>query len=136
MSDCYDGDSDDNRIYKEDEVEDIPEPVIQRTRSGRVTQPPNNLKPRHRPGRQDHGNSSDAGINFPLDCIECQYASAGYTTRKGVVHFNIDDNTPSPRAMSDAESEAHILGVIFSQHFSLNKGLKIFGNKADVAVQK
>ena len=38
--------------------------------------------------------------------------------------------------MSDEESEAHIVGVIFAQHFSLNKGLKIFGNKANVAVQK
>ena len=38
--------------------------------------------------------------------------------------------------MSDEESEEHIVGVIFDQHFSLNKGLKIFGNKANVAVQK
>ena len=37
--------------------------------------------------------------------------------------------------MSDEELEVHIVGVIFSQHFSLNKGLKLFGNKADVAVQ-
>ena len=38
--------------------------------------------------------------------------------------------------MSGEESEAHIVGVIFAQHFSLNKGIEIFGNKADVDVQK
>ena len=63
FSDRYDDDSDDNSIYGEDEVEDIPEPVIQITRSGRVTRPPNNLEPRHRPGQQTHGNIIDAGVN-------------------------------------------------------------------------
>ena len=38
--------------------------------------------------------------------------------------------------MSDKESDAHIVGVIFTQHFSLNRGLNIFGDKANVAVQK
>ena len=28
------------------------------------------------------------------------------------------------------------MGVIFAQHFSLKKGLELFGEKADVAVQK
>ena len=73
---------------------------------------------------------------FEGDRIECQYTGAGYKTRQGVVHFNIDDETLAPRAMSDEESEAHIVGVIFDQNFSLNKGLKLFGNKADVAAKK
>ena len=37
---------------------------------------------------------------------------------------------------SDEESESHIVGVIFDQHFSLNRCLKLFGDKTDVAVQK
>ena len=91
LSDCYDYSSNDNRVYEEDPVEDLPYPVIQRTRSSRVTRPPNNLEPRHGPGRKAHGNSRDAGFNFPLigkssssegDCIECQYTDAGYTTRQ------------------------------------------------------
>ena len=38
--------------------------------------------------------------------------------------------------MYDEELEAHIVGVIFAQPFSLNKSLKLFGNKDDVDVQK
>ena len=38
--------------------------------------------------------------------------------------------------MSDEESESHIVGVIFDQNFSLNKFLKLFGNKANVPVNK
>ena len=145
MSDCYDDDSNDDIVYEGDEVEDIPEPGIERTRSGRVTRPPNNLESLHGPGRQAHGNIHDTGVNLTLignssgskgDRIECQYTGAGYTTRQGVVHFNIDDDTLAPSGMSDEESEAHIVGVIFAQHFILNKGLNIFGKKADVAVQK
>ena len=145
MSDRYDDDRNDDSVYEEDKVEYIPEPVIQRTGSGRVTRPPNNLEPRHRTGRQAHGNSRDAGVNFTLigtsigsegDRIERQDTGAGYTTRQGVVHLKIDDDTPAPRAMSNEESEAHTVGVIFAQHFRLNKSLKLFGNKANVAVQK
>ena len=99
----------------------------------------------HGPGQQSHGNSHDAGVNFPLigkssgsegGHIECQYTGAGYTIRQRVVHFNIDDDTPAPRAMSDDKSDAHIVGVIFAQQFSLNRGLNIFGDKADVTVHK
>ena len=66
LSDHYNGDRDGNSVYKEDEVEDIPEPVIQRTRYGRVTQTQNNLEQRHRPFRQAHSNICDAGFNSPL----------------------------------------------------------------------
>ena len=54
--------------------------------------------------------------------------------RQGVVHFNIYDYTSDPRVMSDEESDAHIVGVIFSHHFILNIGLKLFGDKANVVV--
>ena len=151
MSDRYDDDSDgesnsdDNSVYDKDAVEDVQEPFVQRTRSSIVTRTPNNLEPRHRSSRQPHGNSCDIGVYFPLivkssgsegDRIACQYIGADYTTSQGVVHFNIDDDTPAPRAMYDEESYSHIVGVIFAQHFSLNRGLKLFGDKADVAVQK
>ena len=86
LRDCDDDDSDDNRIYKTDEVEDIPELVIQRTRSGRFTRTPKHLEPLHGPGQQAHGNRRDAEVNSPLigkssgsegDHIELQYTGAG-----------------------------------------------------------
>ena len=45
--------------------------------------------------------------------------------------------TPPPlKMMSEEQSDAHIVGVIFSQHFSLKKGLELFGGNADMVVQK
>ena len=70
MSDCYDDDSDDEsnsndgRVFDKDVVKNVQEPVVQRTRSGRVTRPPNNLEPRHGPGRQARSNILDAGVDF------------------------------------------------------------------------
>ena len=92
------------------------------------------------------GNSRDQGVNFPLvgkycpdddrDCIDSQYAGAGYTTKQGVVHFNVGDDAPPIKNMTEEQSDAHIVGVIFSQNFSLKKGLELFGEKADAAVHK
>ena len=89
MSDS-DDDSNDDIVYNKDADEGVQEPVAQRTRSGRVTRPPNNLETCHGHDRQAHGYSRDTGFNFPLignssgsegDRIECQYTGAGYTTR-------------------------------------------------------
>ena len=52
------------------------------------------------------------------------------------MYFKIDGDILYPRSMSNEESDAHIVGVIFSQHFSLNIGLKLFGEKANFTVQK
>ena len=38
--------------------------------------------------------------------------------------------------MTEDKSDAHIVGIIFAQHFSLKKGLELFGGKADAAVHK
>ena len=93
---------------------------------------------------KSNGNSRDQGVNFPLvgkyhpdndrDCIDCQYAVAGYKTKKGVVHFNVGDDAPPLKTLNEEQSDGHIVGVIFAQQFSLKKGLEIFGEKADAAV--
>ena len=85
-------------------------------------------------------------MNFPLvgkyypdndrDCIDCQYAGAGYKTKQVVVHFNVEDDAPPLKTMTEEQSDAHIVGVIFAQHFSLKKGLERFGEKADAAIHK
>ena len=38
--------------------------------------------------------------------------------------------------MTEEQSDAHIVGGIFAQHFSLKKGLELFGEKSDAAVHK
>ena len=95
-----------------------------------------------------HGNSRsrDEGVNSPLvgkhhsdddrDNIDCWYAGAGYSTKQGVVHFNVEDDAPPLKMMTEEQLDAHIVGVIFAQHFSLKKSLELFGEKADIAVQK
>ena len=45
--------------------------------------------------------------------------------------------TPPPlKVTTEEQSDAHIVGVMFAQHFSLKKGLELFDEKADVLVQK
>ena len=78
-------------------------------------------------------------MNFPLvgkyhsddnrDNIDCQYAGAGYSTKQGVVHFNVGDDDPPLNMMTKEQSDAHIVGEIFAQHFILKKGLELFGEK-------
>ena len=80
-----------------------------------------------------HGNSRDQGVNLTLvrkyhpdndrDSIDCNYAGASYKTNQGVVQFNVGDDAPPIKNMTEEQSDAHIVGVIFSQNFSLKKGL-------------
>ena len=72
---------------------------------------------------KSHGNIRDQGVNFPLvgkcrpendrDSIECQYAGASYKTKQGVVHFNVGDDAPPINTMTEEQSDAHVVGVIF-----------------------
>ena len=50
------------------------------------------------------------------------------------MHFNVDDDAPPFKVMTVEQSDAHVVGVIFAQHFSLKKGFELFDNTADVAV--
>ena len=78
-------------------------------------------------------------MNFPLvgkyhpdnnrDCIDCQYVGAGYKTKQGVVQFNVEDDAPPLKTMTEEQLDANIVGVIFAQHFSIKKGLELFGEK-------
>ena len=60
-------------------------------------------------------------------CIDCQYAGAGYKTKQGVVHVNVEDDASPLKTMTEEQSDAHIVGVIFAHYFILKKGLKLFG---------
>ena len=109
--DDSDDDEEGNNVHEEefdedsvgDEVSEMPSPV-QRTRSGRPIRPPNNLIPTMTGKRHGNSRSRDEGVNSPLvgkyhlddnrDNIDCQYVGAGYSTKRGVVHFNVGDDAP------------------------------------------
>ena len=38
--------------------------------------------------------------------------------------------------MTDKEVEAHILGIIMVEHYSMKKGIDLFGGRAETAVTK
>ena len=82
------------------------------------------------------GQSYDQGVAFHQvshlrvsegDELKGQFAGARYNIKKGVLHFNFNEDTPCPTAMSEEQSDAHIVGVILAQQYSLKKGLKLFG---------
>ena len=63
--------------------------------------------------------------------IGCQCAYAGYSTNQGLVHFNVDDDAPLPKVMTEEQLDTHVVGVIFAQHFSLKKDLELFGDEVN-----
>ena len=152
---CNDNSDDkDDGLMDKDVIEDdipiedshgIKEPVVQQSCAGRISVPRKFLEPNLEPGKEAYGNSRDLGVNFPLvgrssatNGGRTYFQNAGfvYSTKQGVVHLNIDDDAPDISAMTKEESAAHMVGVIFAQHFSLSKGIKIFGDKADITIQK
>ena len=71
-----------------------------------------------------------------MDRIKNQFAGAGYSTKRGVINLQFDDDAPPPPKMTEAHTYVHILGVILVQQYGLKKGVELFGEKADTAVVK
>ena len=53
-----------------------------------------------------------------------------------MVHLNVEDDAPPLKPMTEEQSDAHIVGGIFVQYFSLKKDLELLWEKSDVAVHK
>ena len=56
----------------------------------------------------------------------------------GVAHisFEKEGSVAPPTAMSEEESDSHVVGLILAQQHSPKKGLKLFGDAGDQAVEK
>ena len=68
--------------------------------------------------------------------IKGQFAGSGYSTRKGVLYFNFNEDTPCPTAMNKDQSDAYMVGVILAQYYSPKEVLELFGDREDAAVTK
>ena len=68
--------------------------------------------------------------------IKGQFAGARSSTKKGVLYFNFNEDTPCPIAMSKEQSDTYIVGVILAQQYSLKNGLELFGDRCDTTVTK
>ena len=53
-----------------------------------------------------------------------------------MININFAEKASPLEAMTDKEVEAHILGVIMVEHYSIKKGIDLFGDCAETAVTK
>ena len=54
----------------------------------------------------------------------------------GVINLQFDDGAPLPLKMTEAQTYAHMLGVVLVQQYGLNKRVELFSEKADADVLK
>ena len=78
------------------------------------------------------------------DVIHTCFQGAGYSAKSKTtlkpdfinVAAQIDsliDENPPPVGFTEEQADDHIMGVILAQHFSLKKGIALFGDKAEQA---
>ena len=66
------------------------------------------------------------------------HAGAGYKLQRevqGVIHLNLGEE-PSLPGLTEAQVDNRIMGVIFVHQYTLEKGIKKFGDRAEVATSK
>ena len=61
------------------------------------------------------------------------YQGARYNAKKGFINIKISQGARPLRQMSHEESEAHVIGLVLAQMYSLKKGTELFGEKAEQA---
>ena len=57
------------------------------------------------------------------------HQGVGYITKKGFIE--VGQGARPLRQMDDEEYEAHVVGLILAQTYSLRKGAELFGEKAE-----
>ena len=51
------------------------------------------------------------------------HSGAGYKVKQGVINVNFAENSDNPPAMTEEDINAHIMGVVLSEHYNMKKGL-------------
>ena len=54
---------------------------------------------------------------------------------QGVIHSNLDKEPTLP-PLTESQIEIHVMGVVFAQQYTLEKGLEKFGDRAAEATTK
>ena len=60
----------------------------------------------------------------------------GYKENNVVINTNSAENADTPPVISEEEIEAHTMGFVLIEHFNMNKGVDIFGNRSKTTVMK
>ena len=110
--------------------ESVPPMAIQ-GKDKRVRVPRQMLIPTRKGKHHDEGVYEGVDFNLvksirfkcKMDCIKNQFSGSGYSTKQGVINLQFDDITPPPSEMTEAQIDAHILGVILVQIYGLKKGM-------------
>ena len=97
------------------------------------------LVPTHKVQSYDQGVAFHQVFHLKVskgDIFKGRFSGAGYSTKKRVLHFNFNKDAQCSMVMTEKQSAAYIVGVIFVQQYSLKQGLELFGEKADTVVSK
>ena len=65
--------------------------------------------------------------------IEDMYQGVGYSTKKGFINVEVGRGARPLRQMHEEKCEAHVVGLVLVQMYSLGKGTELFGEKAERA---
>lgn len=55
--------------------------------------------------------------------VQGMYKRAGYNTKKGVIHIEVNKDAPPPQQMSEEECKCQVVGLVSAQMYSLRKGV-------------
>jgi len=81
-----------------------------------------------------HANISSVKLEVG-DTYDKYYEGCGYSTRQGAMNLQLKDNPPPPK-LTEEQVDAHLLGIALLTQYNLKKGRQLFGEKADVAIEK
>ena len=88
----------------------------------------------------DEGSRSVSSTQEPIikkgpekTMIDDMYQGVEYITKKGFIKIEVGKGPRPLRQMSNKECEAHVVGRVLSQMYSLRKGTELFGEKAEPA---
>ena len=81
-----------------------------------------------------HPPSNRVKVDHERESMSGMYRGAGYNTQQGVINIEVDRGAPPPRAMTDEESESHVVGLCLANLYNLRKGTELFGERAEEAV--